>query len=140
MKRPDQGYGMRHVALFVRDLAACETFYTNLLGFDVEYRPNPQNVYLTTGSDNLALHQVMTNHPRDEAAQRLDHIGIFLKSQDDVDLWYRFLVDMNVPMRSEPKTNDDGTRSFHCYDPDRTVIQLMYHPPIDQWEQLRGVN
>ena len=29
----------------------------NLLGFEVEYRPNPQNVYLTTGSDNLALHQ-----------------------------------------------------------------------------------
>ena len=140
MKRPDQGYGMRHVALFVQDLNACEAFYTNLLGFEVEYRPNIQNVYLTTGSDNLALHQVQTNHLRDEAAQRLDHIGIFLKSADDVDLWYQYLVDMNVPMRSEPKTNEDGTRSFHCYDPDRTVVQIMYHPPIDQWEQLRGVN
>ena len=140
MKRPNKGYGMRHVALFVNNLEACEKFYTNLLGFEVEYRPNPQNVYLTTGSDNLALHQAVTDHKRDEAAQRLDHIGIFLRSPDDVDLWYRFLVDMSVPMRSEPKTNDDGTRSFHCYDPDRNVIQLMYHPPVDQWEQLRGVN
>ncbi len=140
MKRPETGYGMRHVALFVRDLKACEEFYTKLLGFEVEYRPNPQNVYLTTGSDNLALHQVVSGHQRDEAGQRLDHIGIFLKSPDDVDLWYQFLVDMKVPIRTEPKTNEDGTRSFHCYDPDRTVIQLMYHPPIDQWEQLRGIN
>jgi catechol 2,3-dioxygenase-like lactoylglutathione lyase family enzyme len=140
MKRPETGYGMRHVALFVRDLKACEEFYTKLLGFEVEYRPNPQNVYLTTGSDNLALHQAVSGHQRDEAGQRLDHIGIFLKSPDDVDLWYQFLVDMKVPIRTEPKTNEDGTRSFHCYDPDRTVIQLMYHPPIDQWEQLRGIN
>ena len=140
MKRPETGYGMRHVALFVRDLKACEEFYTKLLGFEVEYRPNPQNVYLTTGSDNLALHQAVSGHQRDEAGQRLDHIGNFLKSPDDVDLWYQFLVDMKVPIRTEPKTNEDGTRSFHCYDPDRTVIQLMYHPPIDQWEQLRGIN
>lgn len=140
MKRPDKGYGMRHVALFVRDLPACEAFYTNLLGFEIEYRPNPQNVYLTTGSDNLALHQSVSDRERDESAQRLDHIGIFVKSPDDVDFWYRFLVDMKVPMRSEPRTDEDGMRSFHCYDPDRTVIQIMYHPPVDQWEQLRGVN
>ncbi|MEJ2310146.1 MAG: VOC family protein [Gammaproteobacteria bacterium] len=140
MKRPDKGYGMRHVALFVRDLPACEAFYTDLLGFEVEYRPNPQNVYLTTGCDNLALHQTITDHQRDEAAQRLEHIGIFVRSPDDVDLWYRFLVDMQVPIRSEPRTNEDGTRSFHCYDPDSTVVQIMYHPPADQWEQLRGVN
>lgn len=131
---------MRHVALFVRDLPACEAFYTNLLGFEIEYRPNPQNVYLTTGSDNLALHQSVSDRERDESAQRLDHIGIFVKSPDDVDFWYRFLVDMKVPMRSEPRTDEDGMRSFHCYDPDRTVIQIMYHPPVDQWEQLRGVN
>ena len=37
MKRPETGYGMRHVALFVRDLNACEEFYTRLLGFEVEY-------------------------------------------------------------------------------------------------------
>lgn len=140
MKRPETGYGMRHVALFVRDLHACEEFYTKLLGFEVEYRPDPQNVYLTTGSDNLALHQAASGHQRDEAAQRLDHIGIFLKSPDDVDLWYDFLVEMKIPIRTQPKTSEDGTRSFHCYDPDGTVIQLMYHPPIDQWEQLRGVN
>ncbi|MEJ2315456.1 MAG: VOC family protein [Gammaproteobacteria bacterium] len=140
MKRPETGYGMRHVALFVRDLNACEKFYTRLLGFEVEYRPDPQNVYLTTGSDNLALHQAATSHQRDEAAQRLDHIGIFLRSSDDVDLWYSFLVEMKVPVRAQPKTNEDGTRSFHCYDPDGTVIQLMYHPPVDQWEQLRGIN
>ena len=55
--RPGKTGGMRHVALFVDDLAACEHFYTELLGMEVEWRPDEQNVYLTSGNDNLALHQ-----------------------------------------------------------------------------------
>ena len=41
MKRPSGSLGMRHVALFVRDLAACERFYVELLGMQVEWRPDP---------------------------------------------------------------------------------------------------
>ena len=40
MSRPGLGFGMRHVALFVRDMAACEQFYVNLLGMEVEWRPD----------------------------------------------------------------------------------------------------
>ncbi len=43
---------MRHVALFVRDMAACEHFYVDLLGMEVEWRPDEHNVYLTSGGDN----------------------------------------------------------------------------------------
>ncbi len=63
MKRPDTGFGMRHVALFVHDLEACVSFYTSLMGMEVEWRPDEQNAYLTSGSDNLALHQASTDHP-----------------------------------------------------------------------------
>lgn len=140
MKRPDTGFGMRHVALFVRDLEACVSFYTSLMGMEVEWRPDKQNAYLTSGSDNLALHQASTDHRRDECAQRLDHIGFFQKYAEDVDHWFKFLQDHDVRMRTEPRTHRDGARSFYCYDPDGTVIQIIHHPPVADWEQMRGIN
>jgi catechol 2,3-dioxygenase-like lactoylglutathione lyase family enzyme len=138
--RPGIGFGMRHVALFVRDLAACEHFYVDLLGMRVEWRPDAGNVYLSSGSDNLALHQADPQQARDEAAQRLDHIGFFMESPADVDNWFAFLSRHDVKMRTEPRTHRDGARSFYCYDPDGTVVQIIHHPPVCDWERLRGVN
>ncbi len=140
MRRPDLGLGMRHVALFVRDMAACEHFYVDLLGMQVEWRPDERNVYLTSGSDNLALHQAEVDIDRDESTQRLDHIGFFLQSPDLVDDWYAWLDAQGVKMRTRPRGHQDGARSFYCYDPDGTVVQVIHHPPVSQWEQLRGLN
>ena len=134
MKRPEMSYGMRHVALYVRNLPACERFYVDLLGMEVEWRPDEKNVYLTSGGDNLALHQA-TGSERNETAQRLDHIGFFLATPDLVDDWFRWLGEHNVPMRTAPRTHRDGARSFYCADPDGTQVQIIYHPPVCAWEE-----
>lgn len=127
MKRPVATAGLRHVALITRAFAACEQFYVELLGMAVEWRPDPDNVYLTSGNDNLALH-------RGEAAfdgpQHLDHIGFILDTPESVDEWYEFLLAHKVEMRTKPKTHRDGARSFYCYDPDGNVVQMIYHPPL----------
>ena len=130
MKRPEATLGMRHVALVARDLAACERFYVELLGMEVEWRPDPDNVYLTSGSDNLALHRGVGDQPLSELLQRLDHIGFFLKTPEQVDAWYEYLADQGVRMRTVPRTHRDGARSFYCFDPDGTTVQMIYHPPI----------
>ena len=140
MERPDIGFGMRHVALFVRDMAACETFYVGLLGMEVEWRPDDRNVFLTSGADNVALHLASPDLERDEQGQRLDHIGFFLPTPEGVDTWYHWLNEHAVKMRTPPRDHRDGARSFYCYDPDGTLIQMIYHPPVSQWEQLRGMN
>ncbi len=57
MQRPAATLGMRHVALNVRDLEICERFYAGLLGMAVDWRPDADNVYLSSGNDNLALHR-----------------------------------------------------------------------------------
>lgn len=139
MARPDIGYGMRHVALFVRDMAACEHFYCELLGMAVEWRPDDNNVYLSSGSDNLALHQADPAQSRDETTQRLDHIGFFMKTADQVDDWFAFLSANGVKMRTQPRTHRDGARSFYCYDPDGSVVQILHHPPVCDYEQGKGV-
>jgi len=127
--RPPRTAGMRHVALFVQDLAACEHFYVDLLGMQVEWRPDADNVYLTSGNDNLALHRAAAPL-QPGAMQKLDHIGFILDQPDHVDQWFEHLQQANVPIRNAPRTHRDGARSFYCFDPDGTVVQMIYHPPI----------
>lgn len=127
--RPPATAGLRHVALNVRDLEACERFYTGLLGMRVEWRPDADNVYLTGGNDNLALHRAASVIDPG-AAQRLDHIGFMLKEIADVDAWFAFLKSKGVMIVKEPRTHRDGARSFYCQDPDGNVVQLIYHPPL----------
>ncbi|MAZ66950.1 MAG: glyoxalase [Kangiellaceae bacterium] len=124
--------GLRHVALFVADLAKSEAFYVDLIGMEVEWRPDEDNVYLTSGNDNLALHRAPPNFQAQD--QRLDHIGYILDTMEQVDAWYAHLKANGVTMITEPKTHRDGARSFYCKDPDGITVQLIYHPPIAGWK------
>ncbi len=122
--------GMRHIALCVNRLEDCMRFYTNLLGMAVEWHPDVDNVYLTSGNDNLALHR----RTEDELSptQRLDHIGFVINDIDDVDVWHAHLAANDVKISKTPKTHRDGARSFYCEDPDGTQIQMIFHPPISR--------
>ncbi len=127
MNRPAPTSGMRHIALYATQFEACEHFYVELLGMQVEWRPDDNNVYLTSGNDNLALHRA-TEQPH--GPQRLDHLGFILSQPELVDDWYAFLLANQVEMKTKPKTHRDGARSFYCCDPDGNVVQMIYHPPI----------
>ena len=130
-QRPARHHGLWHVALNVIDLEACERFYVDLLGYEVEWRPDDNSVYLSSGKDNLALHQVPEGAVRAEAhGQALDHIGVFVPTIDDVTPWYEFLLAHGVKMATQPRTHRDGARSFYCYDPDGNKLQVLFHPPI----------
>jgi catechol 2,3-dioxygenase-like lactoylglutathione lyase family enzyme len=85
MQRPAKTLGMRHVALNVSDLEACEQFYVGLLGMTVEWRPDTDNVYLTSGNDNLALHRVADYSPA-ETGQRLEMFYSRNSSKEPSDL------------------------------------------------------
>lgn len=125
--RPTATAGLRHVALYSNNFAASEYFYVELLGMQVEWRPDVDNVYLCSGNDNLALHK---SHEAISGKQKLDHIGFILDKPEHVDEWYDFLLQHDVPMKTKPKTHRDGARSFYCHDPDGTLVQMIFHPPI----------
>ena len=127
MERPAPTAGMHHVALFVEDLAAAEHFYVELLGMQVEWRPDADNVYLSSGSDNLALHHLKADY---SGPQHLDHIGFILNEPAEVDEWFAFLSAHGVTMKTNPRTHRDGARSFYCLDPGGNTVQMIFHPPL----------
>ena len=78
-RRSDHGHaaaacsGIRHVALYVGDLAAAERFWVDVMGYAVEWRPDPDNVYLCGAPRQPGA------APRGVVRRRaaaLDHIGI----------------------------------------------------------------
>lgn len=119
--------GLRHVALNVTELERCVAFYTESFGMEIEWTPDDDNVYLTSGNDNLALHRASEAHGK---GQRLDHIGFIIDRFDDVDAWYEKIKSAGARIVNEPKTHRDGARSFYCEDPDGNVVQVIYHPPL----------
>ena len=118
--------GIRHLALKVKNLSRMRSFYVEILGFGVEWEPDPKNLYLTSGSDNLALHEV----EGELHSGSLDHLGIIVTKPEDVDGWAGYLRGRNVVLIQDPKTHRDGARSIYFADPEGNVIQIIFHPPI----------
>ncbi len=127
MERPTHA-GLRHLALNVRDLPAMKRFYVELLGFAVEWEPDADNIYLSSGIDNLALHKAKG----EVVTGALDHLGLIVRSADDVDQWAAFLEGKGVTLAAKPKTHRDGARSCYFRDPDGNSVQIIHHPPISQ--------
>ena len=128
--------GLRHLALNVRNFEPMKRFYTDLLGFQVEWEPDADNVYLSSGIDNLALHRstplpASSTPPAAEGSHHaLDHLGLIVRRADDVDRWAEFLEGRGVTIDAKPRTHRDGARSCYFRDPDGNVVQIIHHPPI----------
>jgi len=70
---------MRHLALNIIKLDESLNFYTELLGMKIEWQPDEDNYYLTSGNDNLALHRAKDSG--DRTSQSLDHLGFFFSGK-----------------------------------------------------------
>ena len=130
MLRPSH-LGLRHLALNVRRMAEMKAFYVDVLGFQVEWEPDAANVYLTSGRDNLALHEADGGQgPEPGGLGALDHLGLIVASPEHVDEWAAFLESRGVALDMRPKTHRDGARSCYFRDPDGNRVQIIHHPPI----------
>ena len=124
--------GLRHLALKVRNLETSKAFYESLFHMSEVWRPDPDNVYLSSGIDNLALHQI----PREELphyrgqSQFLDHFGFIMDSVSSVDRLYELAVAKDVPIVHHPKQHRDGSYSFYLSDPDQLTIQILFEPTV----------
>lgn len=117
--------GMRHIALRVRDPQASKRFYADCFEMRVVWEPDPDNVYLSSGPDNLALHRAEVAGPG-----ALDHMGFIVDTPEEVDRLAARFRERGVSLAAEPRDHRDGSRSFYCLDPDGLRIQVLYEPTL----------
>jgi catechol 2,3-dioxygenase-like lactoylglutathione lyase family enzyme len=120
--------GLRHLALNVADVPISTAFYSSLFGMRVVWQPDPDNAYLSSGCDNLALHRASGNTA--QSSQRLDHLGFIVEKPEDVDRAAEVLLVRHIPLLRPPRTHRDGSRSLYFADPDGNVIQILYEPTL----------
>jgi catechol 2,3-dioxygenase-like lactoylglutathione lyase family enzyme len=122
--------GMRHIALKVRSAARSKKFYQDILGMDVVWEPDPQNVYLSSGCDNIAIHEVTDSFAERAEERQLDHLGFVVESVDRVKELEEDFRERGVTIVHAFKVHRDGSASFYCADPDGIVIQMLYEPHL----------
>ncbi len=124
--------GMRHVALKVKDVKRSKAFYQEVLGMDVVWEPDPQNVYLSSGADNIALHEVPPNVANRGNSDQLDHLGFLVESIERVQELESEFQNLGVKIVNQFKIHRDGSASFYLQDPDGIVIQMLYEPTLSR--------
>ena len=121
--------GMRHIALKVRSAARSRSFYQDLFGLEVVWQPDRLNVYLSSGCDNIAIHEV-PEVERGAGDSKLDHLGFVIESVERVRELEADFRARGVTIVHPFKLHRDGSASFYCADPDGVVIQILYEPTL----------
>jgi catechol 2,3-dioxygenase-like lactoylglutathione lyase family enzyme len=119
--------GLRHLALRVAHVdRACE-FYRCVFGMTIVWQPDPDNAYLSSGCDNLALHRGDAGTPSDQA---LDHLGFIVPTIADAEAGYQWALENHRDIVHPLKHHRDGSVSFYLRDPDGNIVQVLYEPAI----------
>jgi catechol 2,3-dioxygenase-like lactoylglutathione lyase family enzyme len=119
--------GLRHLALNVNDVADAVEFYRRVFGMRIVWQPDPQNVYLSSGCDNLALHQGAAS---DRSAQSLNHLGFIVASIDELETGYKWAQQNTIDIARPLRRHRDGSVSYYVRDPDGNLIQILYEPSL----------
>jgi catechol 2,3-dioxygenase-like lactoylglutathione lyase family enzyme len=127
--------GLRHLALRVRDIRKAREFYQRVFGMKVVWEPDPQNCYLSSGTDNLALHEIAQTDVLGKMPtldSPLDHFGFIASTPQVVDAWATWAGQNGVAIVKAPKQHRDGSYSCYLADPDGNTIQILYEPTISR--------
>src|SRR5579859_1229661 len=130
------GSSLIHAGFIVRDRAATEHFYKDILGFRPYWHGGMKDdqtdwvsMQVPDGTDWL---EFMVNVPPD-ADQRLrgimNHIAIGVT---DIHATEQRLKDAGVHLTEEPKIGRDGKWQLNVYDPDLTRIEFMEFKPVQK--------
>src|SRR5262245_40181658 len=93
----------------------------------VVWEPDPDNVYLSSGWDNLALHRAPASGRAASGS-----LGFIVVSKDWIARLAEHFSRAGVTIAAAPRDHRDGSRSFYCLDPDGLKIQVIYEPTLSR--------
>ena len=116
-----------HIAIYTRDLARLELFYTQLLGFPVVRRWEAAGIVFVNAG-GLWIELTRQDAPDDGAQPRaldqgvgINHVALQV---DAVDRWFRELVAKGVPVLAAP-ADYENVRVAFLADPDGNMLELI---------------
>jgi len=133
---PPPTLGLRHLALFIPDALFDRTirFYREGMGMAVDWQPDADNVYLSSGMDNVALHRAIDGRVVDLATSSLDHLGFCVPSAEVVEAWHARLSEgaqaWSLADVGATKRHRDDSTSFYFRDPAGHLVQIIHIPSL----------
>ncbi|MBI2358739.1 MAG: VOC family protein, partial [Deltaproteobacteria bacterium] len=121
-------------ALNVKDVTRSKRFYQEFFGMEVVWEPDPKNAYLSSGCDNLALHEIPQGRVVEPHGPKLDHLGFIVESVDRVRELEEDFRSRGAKIVHPFTVHRDDSASFYCADPDGIIIQVLYEPRLSPQE------
>jgi catechol 2,3-dioxygenase-like lactoylglutathione lyase family enzyme len=116
-----------HVAIFTRQFAAMEKFYTETLGLRVTRRWDDATIiFIDIGSTTIELIGRDSAPAADSPPGAINHIALHV---DSVDAGHQELLDKGVKIRSAPADFKE-VRICFFFDPDGNVLELVEDPRV----------
>jgi catechol 2,3-dioxygenase-like lactoylglutathione lyase family enzyme len=116
-----------HIAIYTRDLARLEEFYTQVLGFPVVRRWDAAGIVFVDAG-GMWIELTRQDAPDDGSHPRALDQGVgmnhFAVQVDQVDQAFRALVDKGVRVLAAP-ANYENVRVAFLADPDGNVLELI---------------
>ncbi len=129
-------WGVRHVAIRVKDIEAARTWYEGVLGMTVEDEFPGRALFVRFGPHyhhDLAIFLADdTAAAPEQNSVGLAHIALLVDTLAGVRQWYKYLKAKGIDVRS----SDHGvTRSIYFDDPDGNPFEIYCDNPSFDWRK-----
>lgn len=117
--------------LFVIDMDKMVSFYRDILGFDIQYKPGDGNVYLVKDGVLFLMYgrkdfenMVSNKFYYPKGYNGTVEIALSVSTYADVDSTYHTLKNQGVSILMTPQTMPWGQRTFYFADPEGNLIEV----------------
>lgn len=118
--------GINHLTFRVNRIEPSKDFYGRILGFQlIREMGESMAVYKVGEEDTLVIVEAETSYDPNSRDFRVDHIGFYLNSTEEVDEMATYLRDQEVTILSGPANRKKG-RFVFASDPDGNLIEFLF--------------
>lgn len=118
--------GINHITIRVNKIELAEEFYGEILGFEqIRKMGQSMAVYKIGNKDTLVIVEAETSYDPNSRDFRVDHIGFYLESPEQVDEMAKYFKQKEVTILSGPANRKKG-RFLFVSDPDGNMIEFFH--------------
>ena len=126
---------MIHVGVVVKDRAAADRFYRDILGFKLQWQGGMKDTQtdwvamrVPDGTDWLE-YMLNVNNPDPHLLGVMHHLALGISSIQD---GYKVATERGYKAKEKPQIGRDGKWQYNMYDPNFTRVELMEPKPVQK--------